>query len=152
MNKNKDMDSNTFDVNKLLTAVDNEENEKFMSLNKELIQKYKNDILQNLQLKPNKLSEYHKKLKQYRFVDDLADIKYGSFIRWINIKNPDPELLKLTNGGIVTDIKFNDKGVQIQCKNKINRFFTIHFDDCIIFQKITQQESIILQIMDVLNK
>lgn len=144
-------DNNTFDVNKLLSAVDNEENEKFMSLNRELIQKYKNDILQSIQLKGDTLKTYHKKLKHYRFVDDLSDIKYGSFIRWINIKNPDPALLKLTNGGIVTDVKFYETCVQIQCKNNFNRFFTIKFDECIIFQKITQQESIILQIMEALK-
>ena len=67
--------SDVFDVNKLLTALDNEDNERFMTLNKEKIQKVKNDMLQQLQLQSNILKQYHKKLKQYRYVDDLVDLK-----------------------------------------------------------------------------
>ena len=28
-----------------------------------------------------------KKLKLYQFVDELPDMKYGSYVRWINISN-----------------------------------------------------------------
>ena len=142
--------SHVFDVNKLLTALDNEDNERFMTLNKEKIQKVKNDMLQQLQLQSNILKQYHKKLKQYRYVDDLADLKYGCYIRWINLTNPDN--LKLTNGGLVVDINFYDDGVQIRCKNNYNRFFNIKLDECMIFQKMSQQELILLQIMEALDK
>ena len=142
--------SDAFDVDKLLTALDNENNERFMTLNKEKIHKIKNDMLQQLQLQSNILKQYHKKLKQYRYVDDLADLKYGSYIRWINLTNPDN--LNLTNGGLVIDIYFYQDGVQIKCKNNYNRFFNIKFDECMIFQKMSQQEQILLQIMEALEK
>lgn len=139
-----------FDVNKLINALDNDDNERFMTLNKQIIQKEKNDVLQKLQLEREDLKTLHKKLKQYRYVDDLADLKYGSYIRWMRLT--DPENLYLTNGGIVVDINIYDTGVQIKCKNNYNRFFNIKIDECIIFQKLSQQELILLQIMEALNK
>jgi hypothetical protein len=143
-------DKKDIDVNKLLLALDNDDNENFLKLNKELIQKYKNDVLQKLQLKREELKDLHKKLKKYRYIDDLSDIKYGSFIRWINIK--DSSNLFLTNGCIITDINFYDDGVQIKCKNFKNQFFSIKYDECLIFQKLTQQEEIILNIIEELKK
>jgi hypothetical protein len=143
-------DKKDIDVNKLLLALDNDDNENFLKLNKELIQKYKNDVLQKLQLKREELKDLHKKLKKYRYIDELSDIKYGSFIRWMNIK--DSSNLFLTNGCIVTDINFYDDGVQIKCKNFKNQFFSIKYDECLIFQKLTQQEEIILNIIEELKK
>jgi hypothetical protein len=141
---------NEFDVNKLLSAIDNDDNENFLKLNKQLIQKYKNNILQQLQLSSEILKTYHKKLKHYRYVEELTDIKYGNYIRWINIKNP--ENLYLTNGGLIMDVNFFNDGVQIKCKNNRNRFFNIKFDECVIFQKLTDQERILLEIMENLRK
>lgn len=141
---------NEFDVNKLLSAIDNDDNENFLKLNKQLIQKYKNNILQQLQLSSDTLKTYHKKLKHYRYVEELTDIKYGNYIRWINIKNP--ENLYLTNGGLIMDVIFFNDGIQIKCKNNRNRFFNIKFDECVIFQKLTDQERILLEIMDNLRK
>lgn len=144
------MSESTVDIHKILSAIDNEDNDKFMSLNKQLIQKYKNQILQQLQLDSQSLKTLHQKLKDYRYIDDLADVKYGAFIRWINISSPDK--IKLTNGGVIIDVNFYEDGVQLKCKNNLNRFFTIRFDDCLIFQKLTQQEKIILEIMEHLRK
>ena len=139
-----------FDVNKLLSALDNEENERFMTLNKEKIQGTKNTMLQKLQLSSENLKSFHKKLRQYRYVDDLADLKYGSYIRWVKLTDPDN--LKLTNGGLVMDVNFFKDGIQIRCRNNYNRFFNIKLDECMIFQKMSQQELILLQIMEALNK
>lgn len=139
-----------FDVDKLINALDNEDNERFMSLNKQIIQKEKNDILQKLQLERDDLKILHRKLKDYRYVDDLSDLKYGSYIRWIRLTNPDN--ISLTNGALVVDINIYDSGVQIKCKNNMNRFFNIKIDECIVFQKLSQQEIILLQIMEALNK
>ena len=139
-----------FDVDKLINALDNEDNERFMSLNKQIIQKEKNDILQKLQLERDDLKILHRKLKDYRYVDDLGDLKYGSYIRWIRLTNPDN--ISLTNGALVVDINIYDSGVQIKCKNNMNRFFNIKIDECIVFQKLSQQEIILLQIMEALNK
>jgi len=137
-------------INKLLYALDNDKNEKIVSLNKEKIMKMKNDILQTLQLSREKLKELHKKLKDYRYVSDLADLNEGSYIRWISLKNPDN--IKLTNGGILVDTLIFNDGLQLRVKNNMNRFLQIKFDEALIFQKLSNQEKIILDIINYIDK
>jgi len=138
------------DVDRLLNALENENNESLLDLNKEKISTMKNDILQKLNIKNDKLKLFHKKLKLYRYVDNVEDINYGSFIRWISLKTPND--IKLTNGGIVCDMKTKDESIYIICKNSLNRFFTLTLEENIIFQKLTNQEEVILSAMNYLNK
>lgn len=145
-----DFKPNKFDVNDLLTkSLNNENNESIMKLDKTKISKYKNDILQQLQLPREKLKEFNKKLKDYRYVSDMADLNYGSFIRWINLNKVDD--IKITKGGVIVDIKFYSSGVIIQCKNFRNTIFTLKFDECLIFQKLTLQESVLLDVIDYIK-
>jgi hypothetical protein len=106
-------------------------------------------MLQQLQLSRDVLKQLHKKLKGYRYINDLKDLKYGSYIRWISLKNP--EKIYLTNGGIMCDVLFLKNGVNILCKNYRNRFFQINFDSNMIFQQISNQEQIILEVIKHLN-
>lgn len=134
----------------LLKSLDNECNESMSNLTSKKIKAIKNDQLQQLQLSREVLKDYHKKLKDYRFVDDLSNIQYGRYIRWINLTNP--ENLKLTAGGIIIDIKILDDGIHLVCKNFRNTKFQIKIDECLIFQKISDQEKVILSALDYLEK
>jgi hypothetical protein len=138
------------DVNSLLNALENETNASIMRLNTEKIKNIKNNILQKLQLDREELKKIHKKLNHYRYSSDISDLQYGFYIRWISLKNPNN--IKLTNGAIIVDILISNNCVQILCKNNRNRIFQIKFDECIIFQKISEQEYIILQVLDHLKK
>ena len=141
--------TSNLNIQELLSALDNDEHGNLLNTSYEKIAKDKNDILQQLQFKNDKLKLYHTKLKDYRYVDELNDLKYGQYIRWINIKNP--EKLKLTNGGIFLEIKLLDTGTHMMVKNNINRIFQIKMDECIIFQKLSDQEKIILLALKYLN-
>lgn len=134
----------------LLKSLDNENNSSMNNLSSKKIKSIKNDYLQQLQLPREKLKEYHTKLKEYRYVDDLSDIQYGRYIRWINLK--DPTNISLTQGGIIIDIKICEGGIQVVCKNFRNKKFQIKIDECFIFQKLTDQEKIILSALDYLNE
>jgi hypothetical protein len=134
----------------LLKSLDNENNSSMNNLSSKKIKSMKNDYLQQLQLSREKLKEYHTKLKEYRYVDDLSDIQYGRYIRWINLK--DPTKISLTQGGIIIDIKICQGGIQIVCKNFRNKKFQIKIDECFIFQKLTDQEKIILSALDYVNE
>ena len=138
------------DKDYLLKSLDNENNSSIGNLNSKKIKSMKNDYLQQLQLPREKLKEYHKKLKDYRYVDDLSNIQYGRYIRWINLT--DPRNLSLTTGGIIIDIKIYENGIHIICKNFKNNKFQIKINECFIFQKITEQEKIILFALDYLEK
>lgn len=133
----------------LLKALDNENNSSVMNLNSRMIKAIKNDQLQQLLLPKDKLKEFHTKLKQYRYVDDLCDIQYGRYIRWINLKNP--EKISLTNGGIIIDIKILQSGIHLVCKNIMNTTFQIKIDENMIFQKLSEQELIIISALDHLS-
>jgi len=137
------------DVNNLLKALDNEDHVNLLNTNSSQLAKEKNDILQKLHLPREELKKIHKKLNQYRYVDELSDLKYGQYLRWINISNP--EKLFLTTGGIFLDLKLLDTGTHIMCKNNMNRIFQIKMDECIVFQKMSNQELIILSALDYLN-
>jgi hypothetical protein len=141
-----------FDVEKLLKALDNEDNADVMQLNYEQISKEKNDILQNLKQPREKLKELNKKLKDYRYVDSIESLKYGTHIRWISLKNPDPLSIKLTNGGIIVKIEVNKDDIYIMVKNNMNYFITIKMSENLIFQKLMNQEQILLTAIKYLNK
>ena len=134
----------------LVKALDNENNESIMNYNSSMIKSIKNDYLQKLILSREKLKDYHTKLKGYRYVDDLSDIQYGRYIRWINLKNP--EKIELTRGGMIIDIKILSNGIHVVCKNTYNHRFQIKIDECYIFQKLTDQEIILLMALDYVQK
>ena len=134
----------------LVKALDNENNESIMNYNSSMIKSIKNDYLQKLILSREKLKDYHTKLKGYRYVDDLSDIQYGRYIRWINLKNP--EKIELTRGGMIIDIKILSNGIHVVCKNTYNHRFQIKIDECYIFQKLTDQEKILLMALDYVQK
>ena len=75
------------DVDLLMKSLEREENDCLMNLDTSKIQQIKNDMLQKLQLPREKLKKMNKVLKQYRFVDEIPDIKYGAYVRWINLTN-----------------------------------------------------------------
>lgn len=138
------------DVDKLLKAADNEANKSILKHNKQEIKQTKNDVLQRLGLHGKQLAEIHKKLRDYRFIEDLDSLNYGSFVRWIDLR--DPEDVYMTNGGIVCDMCPTEDDIIVKCKNPYNRFFQFYFNKCLVFQKLTQQESVLLSAMEYLNK
>ena len=140
----------SLNIDLLNNALENENNESILNQTSSKIKTLKNDILQKLQLSGEKIKDYHKKLKYYKYVDELCDINYGCYIRWISLKNP--EKIYLTNGGIICDIKILANGIHIMVKNNMNRIIQIKLDENIIFQKLTEQEIIILQAVDYLQK
>lgn len=137
------------DIEHLLTSLDNDKNESIMKLTSAKISKAKNDILQKVGLERNELKSINKKLKYYRYVDELSDIHYGCYIRWISLKDPDN--IRLTNGGLICDIQIHEDDVNIRCKNNFNRFFEIKMNEVLIFQKLTEQERTLLGALDYLS-
>ena len=146
------------DMEKLVKALDNDNNQNIVDneLDYKKINQAKNDILQQLQLSRDSLKIMHKQLKAYRYIDSMEEVRYGSYIRWIKLNNP--EDIKLTNGGIVVDIKvfkYEEEGideVHLVCRNRMNRLFQIKLNENIVFQKLNDQEQVLLSAMEYLNK
>jgi hypothetical protein len=138
------------DVEKLLKALDNEENSKFLNLTTKKINEMKQEILSELHLSKEEIKKLMQKLKEYAYVDEMSELRYGAFIRWIPIKDPDN--VHLTAGGILCEINVTDDGVSITCKNFAHKYYRIRMDECLVFQKLTSQEQVLLSALDHLAK
>ncbi len=109
------------------------------------IKTMKNNILQRMLFDRDELKAYHKLLTNYRYIDEIDELKYGSYIRWFNIKKSS---LKLLNGGFIIDITNRNGDIVILCKNGLNRLFNLKMNESIIFQKNTKQEELLIKILD----
>ncbi len=140
------------DVNKLLKALDDENNEILMNFTTKKIKEMNLKVLQQLHLTREETIELFNKLVGYRYVDEIKDLKYGTFLRWIPLNNPN--LIKLTKGSIFCELKIEENGIYITCKNYgfNSRHFQIKFDECLIFQKLTEQEIVLLNALDHISK
>lgn len=138
------------DINTLKYVLDNNENESIINLTTKKIEEMNFNILKELHLDKQTTSDYLKKIKEYRYIDEINDLKYGAFIRWIPIS--DPSNLPLHHYGIICEIKITDNGVLITCKNFMHRHYIFKMDECLIFQKLTKQEQIIINVLDHLDK
>lgn len=141
------------DVNKLINALDNENNEKILNLTTKKIKEMNMKILMELSLPRDKLVTITKKLNGYRYVDEIDELKCGTYLKWILLTDPDPDNLELNKGALFCEIKCKDEGVFIVCKNMgfSSRHFQIKMDECLLFQKLTTQEIILLNALDHLS-
>jgi len=139
---------NEADMLFLEKSLTNECNKNISKLTFNTINKNKQDIISDLYLNKREKDTLLKQLKDYQYIDELPDLVEGRYIRWINIINPHD--IKLTNGGILCEIKMEDY-VTLVMKNKMNRFFQINLDENLIFQKLTDQEKVILYAIDLVN-
>jgi hypothetical protein len=139
-------------VEKLLQALDDESNETLFNFTTDKIREMTLNILKELHLSKQETSDMYNKLKYYKYVDEMSDLKYGTYVRWIPIE--DPTNIHLTKGALFCEIKITDEGVFCVCKNMgySKRHFQISMDKNLIFQKLTDQEQILLSALDHLAK
>ena len=140
------------DVNKLLKALDDESNENLFNFTSKKILEMNLNILKELQLDRSETLDILKKLKEYKYVDEMNELKYGTYLRWVPINNP--ENIHLTKGAIFCELKITDNGVFIVCKNfgYSTKHFQIKMDECLVFQKLSGQELVLLSALDHLSK
>jgi hypothetical protein len=140
------------DVEKLLQALDNDLNETLLNFTTEKIREMNFNILKELHMSKEDTIQYYNKLKDYKYVDEMSDLKYGTYLRWIPIE--DPKNIHLTKGALFCEMKITDDGVYCVCKNMgfQTRHFQISMDKNLIFQKLTDQELVLLSALDHLSK
>jgi|LauGreSuBDMM15SN_2_FD.fasta_scaffold00764_7 hypothetical protein len=133
----------------LKNALENSKNEYLLKYTLQKINDIKLHVINELPILQKNKNSLKKKLKDYKYVIDLEELKEGSFIRWITQKNED---YYLTNGGFIVEVIFTENGILLLIKGINNSFFKIVFDHCIIFQKLNNQENILLLTLDYLEK
>jgi hypothetical protein len=110
-------------------------------------------MIKQLHLTKKETLDIYRKLINYKYVEEVNDIKVGTFIRWIPIDDPDN--IYLTKGAIFCEFVINNNGtISCVCKNFgfNTRYFQIEIEKNLIFQKLTEQELVILSALDHLSK
>jgi hypothetical protein len=140
------------DVHKLMKALDDETNETLLNFTTDKIREMNLNIVKELQLPRKDTLEIMSKLKDYKYVDEMNELKYGTYIRWIPIE--DPKNIYLTKGALFCEMKITDDGIFCVCKNYgfKCRHFQISMDKNLIFQRLTDQELVLLSALDHLSK
>ena len=139
------------DMDKLLEALDDERNDELLQFTTKKIQEMNWKILRELQLPVKDTKDLFHKLQNYRYVDEISDLKSGSYLRWIPIDNP--KNIYLTKGAYYCDIKITDEGVNCMCKGHgyTPKNFMISMEKNLIFQKLSGQELVLLSALDHLS-
>ena len=130
------------DINVLLKTLDNDKTSYLENKTVDDFLKENMEIVKSIDgINKDNVRSICDKLVSYRYVENLFDLHKGKHIRWIRLNSADK---KLTNGGMVMNITFLDNGTHVLCRNSANKFIQIKFDDCVIFQKFTTNELLIL--------
>lgn len=126
------------------------ENDNHTILNKTYskIKSDKNDILQKLNTSREKLKDIINKLKDYRYIDEISDIVSGNYCRWINLSKKE---IKLENGGFIGNINISESGPLI-CIKTFKQYININANNILLFQKINEEEKVLLKVMKYIEK
>tara|TARA_Y100000361_G_scaffold38206_1_gene32694 strand:- start:11279 stop:11755 length:477 start_codon:yes stop_codon:yes gene_type:complete len=134
------------DIDKLLDSLENPSNDYLENKTLSDVTNTVYDKLKEIGIENENIEILCNKLIGYRYVDEIFELHKGKMVRWLNLDNN-----KLTNGGIVVDIKFLKDGTQILCMNTQKRFIQYKFDNCYTFQKMTPEEQLILMAYENIN-
>jgi len=138
------------DKTTLLKSLEDESNEHLLNVTSKELMETIFHVLKELRLDKDERMRMMKMLKGYRYIDDMSELKYGAYIRWIPIENP--REIEMKRGAIFCDVKIMDNGVYLVCKNwrSFNgvKHFQIKLDGCLVFQKLTEQERVLISVMD----
>jgi hypothetical protein len=138
------------DKTTLLKSLEDESNEHLLNVTSKELMETIFHVLKELSLDKEERMCMMKMLKGYRYIDDMSELKYGAYIRWIPIENP--REIEMKKGAIFCDVKIMDNGVYLVCKNyRSTKHFQIKLDECLVFQKLTEQERVLISVMDHLS-
>jgi hypothetical protein len=114
------------------------------------LQKIILNVLNDLDISSKQRRELVQKLKQYQYIDEMNQLKSGSYIRWISMKSTE---IKLMQGALFCEYMINDSGIYLLLKSfRGNKIFQIPFDSNLIFQKLTNGQEILLATMNYILK
>jgi signal transduction histidine kinase len=104
-----------------------------MNLTTDKILEMNLNILKELHLSKTETLQILEKLKGYKYIDEMNELKYGAHIRWVPLE--DPENIQLKQGAMFCEMKIKEEGVYCVCKNYGYKFryFQLSFDKNLIF-------------------
>lgn len=138
------------DDSKIEKAFENEQNKYLLGFTSEKLNNMIRDLIGELELEREESQKIVQSLKNYKYVDEVSDLKYGTYLRWVPLN----EKYRLNPGALFCEAKITDNGISLLCKSVYNKrnMFQLQLDENIIFQKLTNEELILLTALDYLSK
>jgi hypothetical protein len=146
------------DIDQLLNAIQDESTD---YLEDKTLKSINNDIFKSLYdigYRGEQLKEYCEKLIGYRLVNEVFELHKGKLVKTIHIFDDEYNSVvpKLRMHGKVSNIKFLDNGTHIVCMMFINgrfsnRYAQYKFDQYLTFQKLSDDENLILLTYEYLS-
>lgn len=144
------------DVDELLDALGDDKNDSILKHTPQEINDTKYNLFKSLNLTEDNIQDLLNRLNDYRFIENVDDLVEGSYIRWINL-NELPEF-KLKTGAKLLSIKTKDNEDDnnllscVKFLGGITSYFNIKFESNLIFQKLSDQELMLLYVINSINE
>lgn len=138
----------TVDVNDLLISIEKEtheylENKTFKTIAEDIF----NELSSIESISLVEKEALCGKLKDFFLVKDISELRKSRYLRYIKKGGA-----KLSCGGFFTKLFVNNGIVYIGMVIFGGRFISVRYDDCIFFQKLTDDEKIILLSFDYIEQ
>ena len=148
------LDEPTFplDVNAILSAMTKTENSTIANMTVKKIATRRHEILSSLNLSPEKMEEFERKLHMYRVIENPHELKHNQLIRWIPLRSLETRPY-VTLGGCLFKIKYNEEeSIHVVTMRNVKRFvFNIKFELNVVFQRLSQEELLILRAVEYIE-
>ena len=145
------LDEPTFplDINAILSIMNKTENNTIANMTLKKIAVRRHEILSSLNLTPEKMAEFERKLMMYRVIETPYDLKHNQLIRWIPMRSLETRPY-LTLGGTLFRVRENvEEGVHVVTIRNVKRFvFNIKFEVNVVFQRLSREEMLILRAVE----
>jgi hypothetical protein len=145
------LDEPTFplDINAILSAMNKTENNTIANLTMKKIATRRHEILSSLNLTPEKMEEFERKLPMYRVIENPYDLKHNQLIRWIPLRSLETRPY-ITLGGTLFRVRQNpEDGIHVVTIRNVKHFvFNIKFELNVVFQRLSQEEMLILRAVE----
>jgi hypothetical protein len=145
------LDEPTFplDVNAILSAMTKTENSTIANMTLKKIAARRHEVLSTMNLTPEKMAEFERKLQMYRVIEDPSELKHTQLLRWIPLRSLETKPY-LTLGGTLFNVKVRpEDGLHQVTIRNVKRFvFQIKFELNVVFQRLSREELLILRAVE----
>jgi hypothetical protein len=134
------------DAKQLLMAYENQKNDYLdgktnMDIATEIVGSF--EQLEDVSKKEKR--SFAESLSGYRYVDEIDQLHVGKYVRWIQKY---AEQVKLANGGILLSIEAGNEGMYMKVRLNNFKLINVSFDMCLIYQKLSVGEQLVLMVAD----
>lgn len=148
------LDEPTFplDVNAILSAMTKTENSTIANMTLKKIAARRHEVLSTMNLTPEKMAEFERKLHMFRVIETPDELKHNQLIRWIPLRSLETRPY-ITIGGCLFRVRYNEEeSLHIVTIRNVKRFvFNIKFELNAVFQRLSQEELLILHAVEYIE-